>query len=364
MAKKPNRLIIYSPNGPISDRAHSHRASWPRMRAHQIESTTGRQVDLANTPEDLDALIDLGPKPSLALYLGMEWNGALNFFGGVNAKAFDRLIAPAIRFKDVSDIWYLDEMLVTPLMDLFHLRSDAEKWDPGFKYKRLAKAYESCAKPLVQPVLPRMIFGDSHSVAQYPMSSATVMRNDGLTLHGALGSGFINKIVESWPGGTTNVGAAIALAACSEMIVSLGNIDIRHHALRVHGSVDKAAASPDFNDRLIDELFKLKKMLGKTAKIKLVAPLPIETEERRIPQTGWYKGKPFYGLRADRAALAKSILVRWKKAAARIKFLEVIEYPDEFFEDRGKYFMTTDVMEKPGSVHISWEHSRFSRRQM
>jgi len=36
-----------------------------------------------------------------------------------------------------------------------------------------------------------------------------------------------------------------------------------------------------------------------------------------------------------------------------------LRYPAEFVDETGK--LKFDYMERPSSVHISWEHSRFSR---
>ena len=41
--------------------------------------------------------------------------------------------------------------------------------------------------------------------------------------------------------------------------------------------------------------------------VEFAVPWPVEHEDRKIPQSGFYKKKPFYGLQPERAQLVRDI---------------------------------------------------------
>ena len=76
------------------------------------------------------------------------------------------------------------------------------------------------------------------------------------------------------------------LALCPQIkgvTIVLGNIDIRHHIIRL--GVDWRP--------MWDALIAFGESLD--IEVEYACPWPIEFEGRRVPKSGWYKGAPFYG---------------------------------------------------------------------
>jgi hypothetical protein len=176
------------------------------------------------------------------------------------------------------------------------------------------------------------VLGDSHSVSAYK-PGANISRNDGKTLYGILKEGMQNYI----PEGTKH------------LISYFGNIDIRHHLGR--------QKDPLFSTiTLAEDYIKHLETLN-IPKITVVALLPIEYEERRIPKTGWYKGSPFIGTQEART----KIMIGFNQVVRRLceeKGWEFKEWPRHWYETHPKEFADT-YMEKPGSVHLSRQYYHY-----
>jgi hypothetical protein len=86
------KIAIHSPNGTLTAKEGSHRTAWALMRADQI-SRDGHDVDIIYTKDESKTNWEQYDK--IYCYLGMEWSGAINLFGGAsdeNREKFDRLI--------------------------------------------------------------------------------------------------------------------------------------------------------------------------------------------------------------------------------------------------------------------------------
>src|SRR5690606_38906690 len=118
-----------------------------------------------------------------------------------------------------------------------------------------------------------IVLGDSHSISVCP-SNYNIIRLDGKTLYGALKIGLINLLPKELP---------------KNLIVYFGNIDVRFHLCRQH---NPKAVEYLLND-YFHQLFDLKKLGVKN--ITVVQVLPIEDPSRKIPKTGQYKNKNFFG---------------------------------------------------------------------
>jgi hypothetical protein len=85
--------------------------------------------------------------------------------------------------------------------------------------------------------------------------------------------------------------------------------------------------------------------------------LPVEDESRKIPGSGFYKKMPFFGSQQERMALSVYMNSKIDEVCQRNGW-EVYANPACFFEhheDLKFPKLTFDVMERPGSVHISRE---------
>jgi hypothetical protein len=145
--------------------------------------------------------------------------------------------------------------------------------------------------------------GDSHTAAYAPKNSA-VIRTNGLTLNGQIQENF--EYVKSHIN---------EMNSCKGVTLSFGNIDVRHHIIRL--GVDWKS------------MFAKYKMFGDSldCDVEYATPWPIEHEERKLPQTGFYKKQPFWGTREERSTLVNDI----------IKYMEDndmkrVEYPMRWLE--------------------------------
>ena len=133
------------------------------------------------------------------------------------------------------------------------------------------------------------------------------------------------------------------------LISYFGNIDVRHHLGRQKDPLFSAIT-------LAEDYIKHLETLN-IPKITVVALLPIEYEERRIPKTGWHKGTPFIGTQKART----EIMIGFNQVARRLceeKGWEFKEWPRHWYETHPKEFADT-YMEKPGSVHLSRQYYHY-----
>lgn len=185
-----------------------------------------------------------------------------------------------------------------------------------FIKKRLSEEYEFNGEiPSIHlPERSKVVLGDSHSISVWPGPDHSIERRDGQTLWGFLKN---PKHADFF---------------------YLGNIDVRFHLCR---QPDPVAAMEDLAARYIEH--------AKSCAARVSCLLPVESESRKIPGTGLYKGKPFYGSREDRAFLVESF-----NAILMESGLSVHTWPSEWYENIEQY--EREIMEPRQSVHIRPKH--------
>lgn len=92
-------------------------------------------------------------------------------------------------------------------------------------------------------------------------------------------------------------------------------------------------------------------------KIELVTVLPIESEERKIPKSGFFKGTPFFGSREQRQELVKQFNDTLREMAVRNSWT-IFEWPEIWYTMDGVQFMS-NYMERPRSVHLARKFYRW-----
>lgn len=260
-----------------------------------------------------------GDKTDL-LYLdhGVNFGGSLNLFSGFNEDLEKRIN----NFLQANVIYSLD--------------IDMPDYGAMLKKRKDVKDKEWCdkisdkcaqAKPLKSTdlfELPWLTIGDSHTAAYAPHDSM-VIKTDGLTLNGQIKTNFEyikQHLSECNPKGIT---------------MSFGNIDIRHHICRLNADIKP----------MLIEWKKFGDSLG--IDVEYSTPWPIETEERRLPKTGYYKDKPFWGTRWQRMdAVTEWITTMDELGMQRVK------YPEEWLLLNGERY-AKEKMESVSSVHLSPE---------
>lgn len=306
----------------FSNKKTSHKSAWTYMLKHQLNHV-GLDCDVLTKSEnvhDYDAWF---------IVLPMEFTGSYNLFGGAQDETAER-IQRLLDFK--GPIFCINREM--PDIGKFaesRMKSCSQKWSEldTEKLSELSKNIKTIDLTLESDTF---VLGDSHSVSAYK-PGANISRNDGKTLYGVLKEGMQNYI----PQGTKH------------LISYFGNIDVRHHLGRQKDPMLSAIT-------LAEDYIKHLETLD-IPKITVVALLPIEHEERRIPKTGWHKGTPFIGTQKART----EIMIGFNQVARRLceeKGWEFKEWPRHWYETHPKEFADT-YMEKPGSVHLSRQYYHY-----
>ncbi len=328
---------------PVSRLMHSHRSAAAIILADQIRAATGEDLTIAMT---LDLEVeDFNAFDRMYVYFGPEWTGKVNMFGGVGDFPYVENFKKFCSFKGEVFVVNLPSMpdLHTDLTDKIRIRQEKSlsvqpqwlqmDWD---NLKRM----QETAKPIypnLMKLYPNMAAGDSHAISMYRpgwMNNSVPFS----TLYGSLKKG-LRSFVR--PEGVPDS------HKFEKIDLYFGNIDVRHHLCRQDDPIYAA-------NKLARDYVSAAHTLGieEKAEVCLWNVLPIENESRKVPQTGWYKGTPFYG--------------SWElRDAVRRTFNETLAHQTAAY-DIGHFMWTSPLendlgeldfkyMEKPQSIHLSRE---------
>jgi hypothetical protein len=175
-----------------------------------------------------------------------------------------------------------------------------------------------------------LCIGDSHAISMYrPGWNVTSVPYK--TLYGAIKHGFEHFI----PSYITDI---------KTLEIYFGNIDIRHHLMRMD---DPVISVRELVKSYIQECKKIHDKYS--CNIVIYELLPIESEIRKLPKTGYYKGTPFFGTRIDRDNIRK--LFKDELLSYDIEYISMFEWVNKLTNDFGE--LDFEYMEKPKSVHLS-----------
>jgi hypothetical protein len=164
----------------------------------------------------------------------------------------------------------------------------------------------------------KCVIGDSHALSVWrPKYSLNF--TPGRTLHGFLKRNTPEQINEKY----------------DEVVLYFGCIDVRFHLMRQenpkHATIDLFTRYVEFAKQLKD--------------CTLATIIPVEHESRKIPGTGLYKKKPFFGTRAERQEL-----VEIANEIMNNSGLKTIQWPEEWIDEDGTKML--DILEMKQSVHL------------
>lgn len=183
-----------------------------------------------------------------------------------------------------------------------------------------------------------LVLGDSHSLSVY-YERAVLSRNDGKTLYSFLKDGIENYVPRH----------------IENLTFYAGNIDVRHHICRIYeDELDAAEEAHLLAVRLIDALLETKHSLD-LKNISVVKLLPIESEDRKIPKTGWYENKPFSGSWLNRS-MVRNVFNEALETYGKSSGLEILSF-EGFENEKGE--LDQSFMEARQSVHIAPRHYMF-----
>lgn len=259
---------------------------------------------------------------------GVNFGGGLNLFGGVTDEIVDK-IDQLVNFN--GDLFSLD-LPMPNYAEQLTKRIGQSTCSPRLT-ESLLEAFKKkldTSQTLLQSQLgfTKVAIGDSHSTA-FAASRSMVLRTNGLTLYGALTKGeFVRQILtcKKMPNKVTLVA---------------GSIDIRHHIGRQANSVK---AIEDLCERYCEVIeFIINEF---AIAVEIAAPVPVEYEARRLPQTGYYKDKPFCGSMESRRD--------WTEYFIGLMSCEnkIVSPPAEWYSMDGEEYAKKH-MELSSSVHIA-----------
>jgi hypothetical protein len=316
----------------------SHQSSWAHLRANQLRNLG---IDIKVLDEDVPRLSrDWRDYNTIFIYHGMDYRPGptLNVFDGMvehAAKFFERLAWP-----QHEHITYIS--LDHPMPDYGALckvkRGTQSPYWAGVDWDAVSRKCQNVlfikepALHYAKGKVRHLVIGDSHAHSVYKANSM-MLRKDGRTLSGILKKTIKGEIEEY----------GYDLNDIDSLTCYWGNIDIRHHLCR---ETDPKAALKDLLVKYEDELKTLNRP------IELVTPVPIEDESRRIPTTGFFKGAPFSGSRAQRQELVEIFKDTLREMVARNQGWSLYEWPDAWYKIDGVQYMA-NYMERPRSVHLA-----------
>lgn len=308
--------MIFNPFSSIPVHPRSHVRGWATLWSE----LTG--VEIADKSSNIsDAKV---------LYLdhGVNFGGNMNLFGGVTEEIVD----------NITELILSDAKLVSLDIPMPDYAGQLEKRiGQATCHPALAKLLPSLKKRLAQAKtltqadlkLRSIAMGDSHATAFSPKGSA-VLRTNGQTLHGAIE----NKVVKA---------QLDALGYSPERVTLVyGSIDIRHHIGRQASPTDAVAKLCRDYARLVLEIQD-----DYLVKVEVAAPVPVEWEGRKIPQTGFYKGAPFTGTQQQRSEWTAQFIDLMCD-----KQIEVVHPPASWYSMDPELYAKT-YMELGSSVHIA-----------
>lgn len=305
--------IINCPFIPIAKRAASHRGAQGVMYGDQIRQKYGEcDVNYGGEISDHNAY------DNLWVYHGNDWSGGLNMFGGVYGFPY---VQNTVNFSQFKGKVYSIGIDFPPYHEMVRNKLESAKKEVQPEWhqvdlKNLERMFNEAERVDYPNITNNLVVGDSHSICMY-RPGWTVNSIPFKTLNGALNEG-LKTFID---------------IKADKIQFYFGNIDIRHHVCRLNVDIEKLC------DRYIEQVSELG---GEIFEL-----LPIENESRKIPQSGYYKGKPFYGSWEERNE-------------ARNKFNDYIEkeyglirWTQHLYNEKGE--LDFKYMEKPQSIHLSRE---------
>jgi len=329
------KAVITCPFIPIAARPGSHRASQGVIYADLIRQS-GVDISInwgGRTFEDHNQF------DTMYVYHGSDWSGGLNLFGGVKAFPYAWNIRNFSQFKGTVISLGIP---FPPYHEMIGERIETAKKKGNsiqpewleVDLKNLERMHKNSQVVKFPFKTHKVVIGDSHAICMH-RPGWTVNSVPFTTLHGAIERGFkmyIDPVDE--------------IQHVTDLECYFGNIDLRHHLIRLEG----------------DPYFRASKLALDYVQAISALPipnksiyelLPIENESRKLPKTGYHKGKPFWGSWTERNNLRKFFCDVLEAHCQTGKDVKFIRWTDYLLNHKGE--LDFKHMEQPHSIHLSRE---------
>lgn len=313
--------IITNPFTPIPKSAKSHVRGWSEVWAQRIGAKIATKDDA------------IGSFGNIYIDHGVNFSGPMNLFGGFNGACVDRCKDLIKEVSLGSRLYSLDiPMVNAQYVNQIEKRLGAKTTSKGADFDFLMDLdlclSEANTLTMDDLGLPKVILGDSHSVA-YSTPDQAIKKINGKTLYSALNSSLHDFIIDN------------KADTYKDVTLCLGSIDVRFH------SIGKDAYAKELSKAYAEQIISTQQSLG--IKISACAPVPIEHEERKLPKTGQYKGVNFNGSRSERLDFTMKFI---DGLMAYCCDFDVVLPPMEWYRMGGEEY-AKEIMELSSSVHIS-----------
>lgn len=323
------KAILNCPFIPVATRMASHRGAQGAIYADMIRQT-GVDIDVNWSGK----IKDHNQYDAMYVYHGNDWSGSMNVFGGVKGFPYAFNTRNFSKFKGKVYSLAID---FPPYHEMIEERINKAKEKGGeiqeewldVDIDNLRRMFETAETIKWPNVSDSLVIGDSHSICMYRpgwMVNSVPFK----TLNGALNDGLQTYI-------------DMAGTGFQKLECYFGNIDIRHHLCRIEG--DPLQNTRDLAERYIKAVEALP--INDVAIYEL---LPIEDESRKLPKSGYYKDKPFWGSWEQRNECRLEFRNYLETHATRAR---IIRWVDGLTNKNGQ--LDFDYMEKPQSIHLSRE---------
>jgi len=321
------KAILNCPFIPIATRIASHRGAQGAIYADMIKQT-GIDIDV-NWSGKIE---DHNQYDAMYVYHGNDWSGSMNVFGGVKGFPYAFNTRNFSKFKGKVYSLAID---FPPYHEMIQERINKAKEKGGeiqpewldVDIDNIKRMYETAETIKWPATSDSLVIGDSHSICMYRpgwMVNSVPFK----TLNGALNDG-LQTYVDMAGKGFKNLECYF------------GNIDIRHHLCRIEGDPIENTI------KLANKYIKAVEALP-IDNVSIYELLPIEDESRKLPQSGYYKKKPFWGSWEERNKCRLIFKEQLNKVATRAKIISWVDY---LINKKGQ--LDFAHMEKPQSIHLS-----------
>lgn len=342
------RSLVVAPFIPVAAFMASHRAAQGVIYADMIREATGDEV-VVNFGGNV--VHDFNEFDKLYVYHGNDWSGGLNLYGGTEGFPYawnfrnmtlfkGHVVSLGIPFPD-----YHRQLQEKLAQDRGNGRTPDPAWDE-VDWDNL-KRMESAPVLRYPHVTGNVVIGDSHSICMY-RPGWVVNSVPYKTLRGALKQGLASFILDPYdsPEQVENVE------------IYFGNIDLRHHFCRTE--TKEGTDLWPTPEELADEYFMQASLLyawdndafSNLKSVGLYELLPCEEEARKLPQSGYFMKKPFWGSWEERMEARSKFNNRLELLCNRsnngVKFIRWAEY---LLNKKGE--LNLHAMEYKKSVHLS-----------
>lgn len=310
--QKPMKIAIVGISQNPSTRITSHNTGW----VHVVKALTefnfpGAKISFSNAREDWSQF------DVLVVDEGVNFKGTFNLFGGVSSTHMAKA-----------------KMLCEFEGPIFGMEERIPDYNRLFESRGIPEVLFQEIEPLQSPP-NKLVLGDSHSISVYEPGWA-LKRIDGKTLHGFLKMGLSSLVPEG----------------VEKLRFYAGNIDIRFHLAE---RTNPHSSANDLIRLLGIELDKLINERG--IEVELIAPLPIESEDRIIPKTGQYKNKNFMGSWTERSYVRNYFVEKLSALGKEFDCTVFLWTPEHFENLLGE--LDEKCMEAKSSVHLAPSHYMF-----